>query len=289
MGTDRPKLKKQKTAKQAAAAAARDQLFPSEYEWHVHLAAKGLAERDTYAMPKSITTPQEFYEIMAGAALEATGLRGLLDRAARAERELELLRDELEQGDAKAATGRHVAQGRHVVKGGDAPAMPESASREPAGAARTVAPSAPLPGPANAATAEPALTDNQPAPPAAPAAAMPAMPTRPASAMPARPARRAPARRDPTVTLRIPGLVATRIPGLANVRRTLFAVPGGLWAWTKRIVLRRSERVACTHCGAQHPTTYGGEPCLICRAILPAQLPLPDEPSLPTARDLQPA
>jgi hypothetical protein len=275
MGTDRPKLKKQKKAKQAA-AAARDQLFPSEYEWHVHLAAKGLAERDTYPMPKSVTTPQEFYEIMAGAALEATGLRALLDRAARAERELELLRDELEQGDAKAAMGRHVAQGRHVVKGGDAPAIPEGASREPAGAARTVAPSTPLPEPANAPTAEPALTGNQPAGsaamPAMPTRPAPAMPTRPAPATPAMPTRRAPARRDPTVTLRIPGLTAARVPGLANVRRALLAVPSGLWVWTKRTVLRRSERLVCSQCGARHPTTYDGEPCLICRTTLPAHL-----------------
>jgi hypothetical protein len=36
----------------------------SDYEWLVELAAKGLAERDNHLMPKSVTTPEAFYEGM---------------------------------------------------------------------------------------------------------------------------------------------------------------------------------------------------------------------------------
>ena len=50
----------------------------SDYEWYVELAGKGLAERDRFPMPPSVTTPGGFYEIMAGAALDAIGLRALL-------------------------------------------------------------------------------------------------------------------------------------------------------------------------------------------------------------------
>ena len=74
----------------------------SDYEWHVELAAKGLAQRDRYPMPPSVTTPEGFYEVMAGAALDATGLRDLLERVARAERNLVVLQDALTQAEAKA-------------------------------------------------------------------------------------------------------------------------------------------------------------------------------------------
>jgi hypothetical protein len=62
----------------------------SDYEWLVELAAKGMAERDNHPMPKSVTTPEEFYEVMARASLDAISLRALLDEvgALRAEREL---------------------------------------------------------------------------------------------------------------------------------------------------------------------------------------------------------
>jgi hypothetical protein len=60
----------------------------SEYESLVELAAKGMAERDNYPVPKSVTTPEAFYEIMARAALDAIGLPTLLEEFARAEQEL---------------------------------------------------------------------------------------------------------------------------------------------------------------------------------------------------------
>lgn len=80
-----------------------------DYEWHVELAAKGLAQRDSYPMPPSITQPKEFYEIMAGAALDATGLPFLLERVARAERSLEVIQDALRQADVNVQNARHLA------------------------------------------------------------------------------------------------------------------------------------------------------------------------------------
>lgn len=80
-----------------------------DYEWHVELAAKGLAQRDSYPMPPSITEPKEFYEIMAGAALDATGLPFLLERAVRAERSLEVIQDALRQADVNVQNARHLA------------------------------------------------------------------------------------------------------------------------------------------------------------------------------------
>ena len=63
-------------------------LFTRDYQWLVEVAAKGLAERDNHPMPKSVTTPEAFYEVMARAALDAIGLPALLERVARAERKL---------------------------------------------------------------------------------------------------------------------------------------------------------------------------------------------------------
>jgi hypothetical protein len=60
----------------------------SDYELLVELAAKGMAERDNHPMPKSVTTPEAFYEVMARAALDAIGLQTLLEEVARAEQEL---------------------------------------------------------------------------------------------------------------------------------------------------------------------------------------------------------
>ncbi len=75
----------------------------SEYERLVELAAKGLAERDNHAMPKSVTTPEDFYEIMAGAALDAIGLRELLEEVevARAQQDL-TIPDEAPSGPLNA-------------------------------------------------------------------------------------------------------------------------------------------------------------------------------------------
>jgi hypothetical protein len=81
----------------------------SDYELQVQLAAKGMAERDNRPMPKSVTTPEDFYQIMAAAALDAIGFRDLLERVARAERNLETTYDALREADAKAENARHRA------------------------------------------------------------------------------------------------------------------------------------------------------------------------------------
>jgi hypothetical protein len=79
----------------------------SDYEWLVKLAAKGLRERDNHPMPKSVTTDEAFYEVMARAALDAMGLPALLERVARAERELEVTNEARTQADAMAENDRH--------------------------------------------------------------------------------------------------------------------------------------------------------------------------------------
>jgi hypothetical protein len=83
-------------------------LVVSDYEWLVQLAAKALRERDNHPVPKSVTTPEAFYEVMAGAALDGIDLRALLDRMTRAERELETLRERLRQADIEGENARHV-------------------------------------------------------------------------------------------------------------------------------------------------------------------------------------
>jgi hypothetical protein len=83
-------------------------LVVSDYEWLVQLAAKALRERDNHPVPKSVTTPEAFYEVMAGAALDGIDLRALLDRVTRAERELETLRERLRQADIEGENARHV-------------------------------------------------------------------------------------------------------------------------------------------------------------------------------------
>jgi hypothetical protein len=60
----------------------------SDYEWLVELAAKAMAERDNHPLPKSVTTPEAFYEVMARAALDAIGLQSLLEESAQAEQQL---------------------------------------------------------------------------------------------------------------------------------------------------------------------------------------------------------
>lgn len=78
-----------------------------DYEWHVEIAAKGIGERDNHPMPPSVTTPEAFYEVMARAALDAIDLRALLERLARAERDLEMTQEELRRADADARGARH--------------------------------------------------------------------------------------------------------------------------------------------------------------------------------------
>lgn len=79
----------------------------SDYDLQLKLAAKGLAERDNHPMPESATTAAAFYEVMAAAALDAIDLPALLDRATRAERELEIMKEALTRADAEAKYARH--------------------------------------------------------------------------------------------------------------------------------------------------------------------------------------
>ena len=58
-------------------------------------------------MPKTVTVPKAFYEMMAAAALDATDLRALLERATRAERELEIIQDALRRADIEVKEARH--------------------------------------------------------------------------------------------------------------------------------------------------------------------------------------
>jgi len=50
-----------------------------DYEGLVELASEGLRERDSHPMHKSVRTPEAFYEVMTRAALDAAGLRALLN------------------------------------------------------------------------------------------------------------------------------------------------------------------------------------------------------------------
>lgn len=265
MGTDRNKLKRhaakvkaradkgkknEPKAKKAAAptaaapsAASPSRISASEFEWHVTLAAKGMAERDRFPMPKSVTTPEAFYEIMAGAALEATGLRALIERATRAERELDLIRAALRQSEVKAETARHRI-GTADDATPDSQVAPQAAVIRPAGPL----PSAPSTGETKPRAAEHRASDHQAT--------------------------------DHRTT---EGEARRRIPGLAAAYRTLGALVAaahrawswnkaawsGAWSWSMRVVLRRPERVTCSQCGARHPVIYGGDPCLICDTTLP--------------------
>lgn len=99
----------QLTAALRVARTPEHRVSVSDYEWHVQLAAKGIADRSAYPIPKSVTTAEAFYQIMAGAAVDATGLWTLLERVARAESDLEIIQDALRHADAKAAKARHRA------------------------------------------------------------------------------------------------------------------------------------------------------------------------------------
>jgi hypothetical protein len=70
-----------------AALGRRDDVSVSGYDQYVKVAAKGIAERDSHSMPESVTTPEAFYEVMAGAALDAVDFRTLVEQLARATRE----------------------------------------------------------------------------------------------------------------------------------------------------------------------------------------------------------
>jgi hypothetical protein len=106
---DVPTLGQAATSEQGADpdVGPRTLLGVSDYESLVELAAKGMAERDNHPMPPSVTTPEAFYEIMAGAALDAVGFRTLLERVGQAERELEAIQESSRRADADAGGARH--------------------------------------------------------------------------------------------------------------------------------------------------------------------------------------
>jgi hypothetical protein len=66
-------------------------------------------------MPKSVTTPEAFYEVMARAALDAIGLPALLERVARAERRLRITDEALRL--ERAMHGRSDANAENVASG----------------------------------------------------------------------------------------------------------------------------------------------------------------------------
>jgi hypothetical protein len=78
-----------------------------DYKQQVKIAAKGLAERDSHPMPEFVTTPEAFYEVMAAAVLDAIDLPALLERVAKAERELEIVQEALSRADSEAKNARH--------------------------------------------------------------------------------------------------------------------------------------------------------------------------------------
>jgi hypothetical protein len=102
-------LESERNELQAALAALtrQDVVSASDYERYVKLAAKGMAERDNHPMPESVTTPEAFYEVMAGAALDAVGFRALIERLARAVREPEITQEQLRRADADSEHARH--------------------------------------------------------------------------------------------------------------------------------------------------------------------------------------
>ena len=78
----------------------------SDYEWLVELAAKGMAERDNHPMPKSVTTPEAFYEVMARAPLMPQ-TSALLERTAQAEQSIETIQEAVRQADSSTEHVRH--------------------------------------------------------------------------------------------------------------------------------------------------------------------------------------
>jgi hypothetical protein len=89
-----------------SALTHQDVVSISDYRRYVKVAAKGMAKRDSHSMPESVTTPEAFYEVMAGAALDAVGFRALLERLARAMREPETTREPLRRAGARSRHAR---------------------------------------------------------------------------------------------------------------------------------------------------------------------------------------
>jgi hypothetical protein len=82
--------------------ARRDVVGAPEYGRYLKMAAQGMAERDNYPMPKSVTTPEMFYEVMARAALDAIDFRVLLGQLERANQQLRSSQETSRRSDTSA-------------------------------------------------------------------------------------------------------------------------------------------------------------------------------------------
>jgi len=102
-------LESERNELQAALAALtrQDVVSASDYKRYVKVAAKGMAERDNQPMPESVTTPEAFYEAMAGAALDAIGPGALLGVTSRKRREPDLTQEPRGRPDANSKRARH--------------------------------------------------------------------------------------------------------------------------------------------------------------------------------------
>ena len=89
-----------------AALSRQDLVSASDCERYLKVAAKGMAQRDNYPIPRSVTTPQAFYEIMAGAALDAIDFPALLGRLERANRQLQITQEILRLAEANSEDSR---------------------------------------------------------------------------------------------------------------------------------------------------------------------------------------
>ena len=65
-----------------------------------------MAEHDDYPMPKSVTTAERFYEVMARAALDAIDFRVLLGQLERANQQLHITQDVLRLSETSAEDSR---------------------------------------------------------------------------------------------------------------------------------------------------------------------------------------
>jgi hypothetical protein len=90
-----------------AALTRQDAVSISDYHRYVKAAAKGMAKRDNHPMPGFVTTPEAFYEVMAGAALDAVGFRALVQRLARAAREPEKTQEASRRPGTRSKLARH--------------------------------------------------------------------------------------------------------------------------------------------------------------------------------------
>jgi hypothetical protein len=83
----------------------------SDFERYVEVAAKGMAERDSYPMPESVTTPEAFYKVMAAAALHAIGPRTLPGISSANRVEPAITQEPRRRTDTNSKRARH---GRHI-------------------------------------------------------------------------------------------------------------------------------------------------------------------------------